>query len=100
MLSTQKGTYRKDPDYGHDLMQYVCAALTAAQIGFIQTDIPTQLTRDRRIKSATCTVDQVLIAPQAYALYVTISITPADGPSFDVNATATAAGVALVAMGG
>ncbi|KYG11405.1 hypothetical protein BE21_57485 [Sorangium cellulosum] len=55
-LSTERGTYWNDPEYGYDITEAVNDAFDSARLLALQTDVKAELEKDERIESAIVTV--------------------------------------------
>jgi hypothetical protein len=95
-LTTRRGQLRDDPDYGHDIRQYLHGAQTASDILDAQGETLSEITKDDRVDDAVVTV----AIEAGRSMRVTINITPVDarlGP-FTLTLAVTSGAVLLEAI--
>jgi len=74
-LMTPRGALHYDPQYGTDVRLYLNAGMTPQQMGQVQGDIASEVSKDERIDSPTVTVAFV-----GSAMSITVACVTADGP--------------------
>jgi hypothetical protein len=73
-LTTQRGTLPDDPEYGHDVTQYLNRGMTPEDIRDGQSACRNELTKDDRIEDATVTFTLITLT----VLRIGVALTPAD----------------------
>jgi hypothetical protein len=73
-LITQRGTLQDDPEYGHDVREYLNRGMTTADIGDAQTTIRNEIAKDDRVADSSVTLRLETLT----SLTVSIVLTPAD----------------------
>lgn len=90
-LSTRKGTFWADPDYGYQLSDLVKAGLTDDALARIPGDVAAEIEKDRRVRTARVTPTTEATGQRGgVRLRLVIEVTPVTGPdvSFAVSVDA------------
>lgn len=83
-LSTERGTYWDDPEYGLDLTNFVNEAMTQTRLAQISTEIKAEVEKDQRIATAVVTT-RVGGSSGSVRLDITIQFTDDRGDEHDLT---------------
>lgn len=97
-LSTQRGRYWADTEYGLDLAGYVNDGLTPDAIARMPIEVASELEKDERVGSVSVTA-AVTDGPQGVAVRLGIQVTPVEGATFTFVVAASAVTVELITLG-
>jgi phage baseplate assembly protein W len=97
-LSTQRGLYWADPEYGLLLSGYVNEGLTPDALARIPQEVQSELEKDERVASASVTA-AVTNGPQGVSMTLGIKVTPVQGQDFAFVVAASAVTVDLITRG-
>lgn len=82
-LTTRRGTYWDDPEYGLLVADYLNAGLTPDTLARIPFEVQSELEKDERIERVEVRVDMATAtAPAGARLRLTFLVTPATGGPF------------------
>ena len=97
-LSTKRGFYWADPEYGLSLADFVNDGLTPDALARLPLEVQSELEKDERIASASVSAD-IVTTPQGASVSLSIRVTPVDGKTFAFVLAASAVTVELLTTG-
>ena len=97
-LSTKRGFYWADPEYGLLLSDYVNEGLTPDALARLPLEVQLELEKDERVGSA-AVKPSLTTGPQGAAVELLITVTPVEGKVFAFVVAADAVTVDLITVG-
>jgi phage baseplate assembly protein W len=97
-LSTKRGFYWADPEYGLSLADYINDGLTPDALARLPVEVQSELEKDERIASAAVSA-AITETPQGAAVNLSIRVTPVEGKTFTFVLAASAVTVDLLTVG-
>ena len=96
-LSTRKGTYWTQPDYGYPIADLVKATITVDSLARIPGDVQAEIEKDQRIRSAKVTATTEATNQRGgMRLVLSIEVTPVSGPTVNFAVAVTDVTVELL----
>lgn len=97
-LSTKRGFYYADPEYGLSLADYINDGMTPDALARLPLDVQSELEKDERI-AGVVVVPSLTTTPQGVGVSLSIRVTPVDGSTFTFVLAANAVTVEILTLG-
>ncbi len=97
-LSTKRGFYWADPEYGYALTDLVNEGLTTDALARIPIEVQSELEKDERVAAVFVTAT-ITNGAQGVAVRLGIQVTPVEGKTFNFVVAASAVTVDLITLG-
>ncbi|MFS8068763.1 MAG: hypothetical protein ACMG6S_20575 [Byssovorax sp.] len=97
-LSTKRGFYWADPEYGLSLADFINDGLTPDAIARLPMEVQSELEKDERIAGAAVSA-AITTTPQGASVSLSIRVVPVDGSAFTFVLAASAVTVELLTIG-